>query len=81
MGGTPRNDGAGPQADQPRRPRFDLKTRAHDPGLPERVTQCESLGEFAMAEHIREILQDEQEHLTDLATALGEDPPDLSRRR
>ena len=27
---------------------------------------------------IREILVDEQEHLIDLATALGEDPPNLS---
>jgi bacterioferritin len=43
----------------------------------ERVRQCESLGEFAMAEHIREILKDEQEHLIDLATALGEDPPEI----
>ncbi|HEY0512123.1 MAG TPA: ferritin-like domain-containing protein [Thermoanaerobaculia bacterium] len=42
-----------------------------------RVKQCESLNEFAMAEHIREILKDEQEHQIDLATALGEDPPDL----
>lgn len=47
----------------------------------ERVKQCEALGEFAMAEHIREILMDEQEHLIDLATALGEDPPDLSRKK
>ncbi len=43
-----------------------------------RVRQCEALGEFAMAEHIREILVNEQEHLIDLATALGEDVPDLS---
>jgi bacterioferritin len=43
-----------------------------------RVRQCESLNEFAMAEHIREILKQEQEHQIDLATALGEDPPDLS---
>jgi bacterioferritin len=42
----------------------------------ERVRQCEQLQEFALAEHIREILKDEQEHLVDLATALGEDPPD-----
>lgn len=47
----------------------------------ERVVQCEALGEFAMAEHIREILKQEQEHLIDLATALGQDPPDLSRRK
>jgi bacterioferritin len=39
----------------------------------ERVRQCESLGEFAMAEHIREILVEEQEHQIDLATALGKD--------
>ena len=37
----------------------------------ERVRQCEALGEFAMSEHIREILKQEQEHLIDLATALG----------
>ena len=46
----------------------------------ERVKQCEALGEYAIAEDIREILRDEQEHQTDLATALGEDAPDLSRR-
>lgn len=46
----------------------------------ERVKQCESLGEFAMAEHIREILKDEQEHAIDLATALGEDVPDMGAR-
>jgi len=40
-----------------------------------RVRQCEALGEFAIAEHIREILLDEQDHLIDLATALGEDTP------
>src|SRR3954467_13385920 len=39
----------------------------------ERVKQCESLGEYAMAEHIREILVNEQEHQIDLATALGKD--------
>jgi bacterioferritin len=45
----------------------------------ERVRQCEDLGEFAMAEHIREILVQEQEHQIDLATALGIEVPDLSR--
>jgi bacterioferritin len=43
----------------------------------ERVRQCEALGEFAMAEQIREILVQEQDHQIDLATALGEDVPDL----
>lgn len=41
----------------------------------QRVRQCEALGEFAIAEHIREILIEEQDHLIDLATALGEDAP------
>ncbi len=41
----------------------------------ERVKQCEELGEYAVAEHIREILIDEQDHLIALATALGQDPP------
>jgi bacterioferritin len=45
----------------------------------ERLRQCESLSEFAVAEDIREILRQEQEHLIDLATALGEDAPDLSK--
>lgn len=43
-----------------------------------RVRQCEALGEYAMAEHIREILKAEQDHQIDLATALGEDPPNMS---
>ena len=43
----------------------------------DRVVQCESLGEFAMAEHIREILKDEQEHRIDLAAALGIEVPAL----
>jgi bacterioferritin len=41
----------------------------------ERVRQCEGIGEYAMAEYIREILKDEQDHLIALATALGEDVP------
>jgi bacterioferritin len=46
----------------------------------ERVRQCEALGEYAIAEDIREILRQEQEHQTDLATALGEDAPDVSSK-
>jgi len=45
----------------------------------ERVRQAESLGEYAIAEDLREILRDEQEHQNDLATALGIDVPDVSR--
>ena len=45
----------------------------------DRIRQCESLGEFALAEQIRQILVQEQDHQIDLATALGEDVPDLGR--
>ena len=44
-----------------------------------RVRQCEALGEYAIAEQIRDILIQEQEHQTDLATALGIDVPDVSK--
>jgi bacterioferritin len=43
-----------------------------------RVRQCEALGEYAMAEIIRGILVQEQEHQIDLATALGKDVIDVS---
>jgi bacterioferritin len=43
-----------------------------------RVQQCEALGEFALAEQIREILVNEQDHQIDLATALGEEVPALN---
>jgi len=46
----------------------------------ERVKQCEELAEYAIAEDVREILRQEQEHQIDLATALGEDVPDVSRK-
>ena len=45
----------------------------------ERVRQCEALGEYALAEQIRGILVNEQEHQIDLATALGVDVPDVSQ--
>ena len=41
----------------------------------ERVQQCEALNEYAMAEQIRTILVDEQDHQIALATALGVDVP------
>jgi bacterioferritin len=47
----------------------------------ERVRQCEALGEFGIAEHIRKILVEEQEHQIDLATALGIEVPDTTRER
>ena len=51
----------------------------------DRVRQCEALGEFAMAEQIRELLVNEQDHQIDLATALGIEVPNAlageSRRK
>jgi bacterioferritin len=47
----------------------------------ERVRQCEELGEYAMAEHIREILINEQEHQIDLAAALGTAVNEVTRPR
>src|SRR5438034_5503031 len=44
----------------------------------DRIRQCETLGEYAMAEHIRQILMQEQDHQIDLATALGEEVPNVS---
>jgi bacterioferritin len=52
--------------------RFDLENETETiKNYRERVRQCDALGEYAMAEHIREILMQEQEHQIDLATALG----------
>ena len=45
----------------------------------DRVQQCEELGEFAMAEQIRQILIQEQDHQIDLASALGEEVPAVAR--
>src|SRR6185503_14521825 len=42
-----------------------------------RIKQADELGEFAIAEHIREILLQEQDHQIALATALGIDVPNV----
>lgn len=44
----------------------------------ERVRQCEVMGEYAIAEQLRDILVSEQEHQIDLATALGKDVSELA---
>jgi bacterioferritin len=46
-----------------------------------RVDQCEALGEYAIAEEIREILRQEQDHQIELATALGIDVPRVSAKK
>ncbi len=59
--------------------RFDLKNENDTiRNYRDRIRQCEALGEFAMAEQIRQILVQEQDHQIDLATALGEEVPDLN---
>jgi bacterioferritin len=59
--------------------RFDLENEAETiKNYRARVRECEALGEYAVAEHIRGILVNEQDHLVELAEALGEDPPNLS---
>ena len=59
--------------------RFDLENEGETiRNYRERVRQCEALGEYAMAEQIRQILVNEQDHQIDLATALGVDVPDMS---
>ena len=58
--------------------RFDLENENETiRNYRDRIRQCEALGEFAMAEQIRQILVQEQDHQIDLATALGEKVPDL----
>jgi bacterioferritin len=44
----------------------------------ERIRQCEELGEYGIAEQIRQILVQEQDHQIALATALGVDVPDVT---
>ena len=57
---------------------FDLENEAETiRNYRERVRQAESLNEFALAETLREILVQEQEHLVDLATALGKPVPKI----
>jgi len=52
--------------------RFDLENEIETVrNYRERVKQCEALGEFAIAEHLRKILVQEQDHEIDLTTALG----------
>ncbi len=46
----------------------------------ERIRQAESLGEYALAEVLRAIVKQEQEHQIDLATALGVVPNESQRK-
>lgn len=58
--------------------RFDLDNEADTiKNYRIRVKQAEALNEYAIAEHLRKILVDEQDHLTELATALGIEVPKI----
>lgn len=46
-----------------------------------RVRQAEELGEFALAEHLRKILMEEQDHQIELASALGINVTELSKTK
>lgn len=60
--------------------RFDLEAENETvKNYRERVRQCEAIGEYAMAEHIRAILVQEQDHQIDLATALGKDVIEVTK--
>jgi len=56
--------------------RFDLDNETETiKNYRQRVKQAEALGHFALAERLRTIIAQEQEHQHDLATALGIDVP------
>lgn len=58
--------------------RFDLENEKQTIiNYRQRIRQAEALGEFALSEVLRKIIAQEQEHLTDLADALGIDNPEL----
>jgi bacterioferritin len=60
--------------------RFDLENeRVTIMGYRQRIKQAEAMGEYALSEALREIIIQEQEHLTDLADALGIDNPSLDQ--
>ena len=56
--------------------RFDLDNETETiKNYRQRVKQAEALGHYALAEQLRTIISQEQEHQHDLATALGIDVP------
>ena len=58
--------------------RFDLDNETQTiKSYRKRVKQAEAVGHYALAEQIRKIISQEQEHQHDLATALGIDVPDV----
>jgi bacterioferritin len=60
--------------------RFDLENETETIlNYRKRVKQAEALGHYALAEQLRKIIAQEQDHQHDLATALGIDVPNVLR--
>ena len=58
--------------------RFDLENeRETIRNYRERIRQADAMGEFALGEVLRRIIEQEQDHLLDLADALGIDAPKI----
>lgn len=58
--------------------RFDLENEKETlKNYRERIRQADAMGEFALGEVLRKIIAQEQDHLTDLADALGIDNPTI----
>jgi bacterioferritin len=58
--------------------RFDLENeRETIRNYRERIRQADAMGEFALGEVLRRIIEQEQDHLRDLADALGIDAPKI----
>ena len=58
--------------------RFDLENERQTlVNYRQRIRQADAMGEFALGEVLREIIAQEQEHLQDLADALGIDTPKI----
>jgi bacterioferritin len=59
--------------------KFDLENeRETIQNYRDRIRQADAMGEFALGETLRKIIAQEQEHLQDLADALGIDTPKIS---
>ena len=58
--------------------RFDLENERQTLiNYRQRIRQADAMGEFALGEVLRKIIEQEQEHLQDLANALGIDTPKI----
>jgi bacterioferritin len=58
--------------------RFDLENERQTLiNYRQRIQQADAMGEFALGEVLRKIIEQEQEHLQDLANALGIDTPNI----